>query len=215
MTSDIPSGTLRHAITRRGHTLEWDGEARDEVREHHRQIRRMRGQMDAGQRARRIQRLYDQGYCPTDVSVMLGLSRERVRQINDEYDLQPPRQKGSLPRLWDDEKQRFVAVSPEKFGEVCYRAERRRRRLEREKERFQTRLKHMRAIWKLQSRLGRSPTLGEVADEVGKSWPQMARAWGYRQDGGLSYNKASDLMYQAAGAEKYDRGEHREHREPG
>lgn len=215
MTLDVPQNTAKNAIARRGHSLQWDRDDRDEVREYHRQLRRKRGRMDSARRARSIQRLYDQGYCPTDVSVMIGLSRERVRQINDEYDLRPPRQKGSLPRLWDDDEERFVAVSPEKFGTVCYRAEVRRRRIEREKERFRRRLKHMRAIWKLQSRLGRSPTIGEITDEVGKAWPQVARAWGYRPDGGLSYNQAGDLMYQAAGAEKYDRGEHREHRESG
>jgi len=56
-----------------------------------------------------LQMLFDQGYCLTDVGMMFGMSRERVRQFAKKYGLHRfPRT--TPPRVWSWERREFVAI---------------------------------------------------------------------------------------------------------
>jgi hypothetical protein len=57
--------------------------------------------------------LFEQGYTLTDVGMMLGLTRERVRQYAVRFSLsRPPRH---AARVWDDSRRQFIAL-PETVG---------------------------------------------------------------------------------------------------
>lgn len=71
-----------------------------------------------------IQMLFDQGYSQTDVAMMFGMSRERIRQITARHHLKPFCT-ATPPRIWSWDRSEFIAI-PMTNG--TYRAEQSRQR---------------------------------------------------------------------------------------
>lgn len=60
-----------------------------------------------------VQLLFDQGYCLTDVGLMFGLSRERIRQITARHGL-TRFVTATPPRIWSWEQRMFVPIASTK-----------------------------------------------------------------------------------------------------
>lgn len=148
-----------------------------------------------------VQSLLNDGFGLTDVGVMFGVSRERVRQWANQFDLQRRFGPGTRYRIWDDDKDRFVPVPNELMYHIaeCYHD----RRLETEvQERQQAaRSEHVEALKSLAKRFGRTPTLNELEEELDTFWPNIARYWGYEADSpkdAASYTAAYRRLCDAA-----------------
>ena len=143
----------------------------------------------------------DHEYGCTDIAMMYGLSRERIRQIAVRNGLKT---RGSLPRLWDAALSRFRAMTREEW--------RTRNRLQ-HKARMQQRLanrreperrRHVEAAQRLAKELGRVPSLPEIALAIGKPVSHMIQYWGYSscKVGEHTGRQATTNLYRAAGMQK-------------
>ena len=140
--------------------------------------------------------LINEGYGLTDIAMMFGISRERVRQRAEQLGIAYTR--GTKPRVWDDQLGRFRFREPaEQWAD--------RQLLRRVK--FEHRLGARRAaqvtaLRALHAKLGRTPTLGEVADRCGLYQTALYVTWGYTPVQKLcraTAAQASAALYAAAG----------------
>jgi hypothetical protein len=140
--------------------------------------------------------LINEGYGLTDIAMMFGISRERVRQkaarIGLEYS------QGTKPRVWDERLGRF------RFRDVPeQRAERRlRRRVEIEHRLGARRAAQVAALRALRAELGRTPTTAEVAERCDLSKTALYVTWGYTPMQKLCQatpTQAMAALYAAAG----------------
>lgn len=179
----------------------WDRGLREEIRAFHRQIQGRHtnggGWASVPGFAESLQRLFDEGYCAADVSVFLGLSRERVRQFVEEFDLEPP-DYGSRYRVWNEERSRFVPVSTEDMAERVGLAH------EYTHEhalalRCDEDIKLLREMHRDKDLVG----LAEFCGERGVYPTTIAQRWGSRC--GCSNKEAWDRLWQTAGFERQHR----------
>lgn len=151
--------------------------------------------------------LLESGYSFTDVGVMFGVSRQRVAQWRDQYGLKGSAGRGPGYRVWDDARNRFVAATRE---EVLARARTylsSRRRTDLRERQEAERCRHVRALIHLSERLGRTPTLTELAEELGLAGIAQSAARYWRGVNGARTNAdMTEEMYRAAGLRKYKPG---------
>lgn len=144
--------------------------------------------------------LLDQGYTMTDISVMLGISRERVRQFVARWNLSVFSKHITARRIWDDETNRFHPVSEAKYQEL--HKQQHRKRLTTWRHNRQKRM--VNRLKKLAAGLDRTPTLGEFA----VAWfgrkltdnalsPMICGAWS--RSGGESAATITKTLYSKAG----------------
>jgi hypothetical protein len=162
-----------------------------------------------------LRRLVDMGYGHTDIGLMFGLSRERIRQWCDRFGIAHPNPsgKGSLPRFWCDEHSRFESVDPKELNAAQRRVRARARRLGWWAQKEQTRARQVEALRALHASLGHSPTLLEM-DAAGLWRTNIVSAWlsryGVRRiqagrSGGL-YTLAVARLFRVAGLTPRERG---------
>lgn len=139
-----------------------------------------------------------QGYGLTDIGVMFGVSRERVRQIANKLDI--PRTHGTKHRVWDESLGRFRAYERREWAEYQrLQKKAKRRRLYRDR-RERERGKQVDAVRALHKGLGRTPTVGEVARRCGTQTMRLYVAWGYNaRRPSVTPKVASRALYAAAG----------------
>ncbi len=148
------------------------------------------------------------GYGITDVGVMFGLSRERIRQIASRNGLSTA---GTLPRIWDASLNRFRAMGRDEWRErkrIQAKARAHLQRLRRVENQAPERERHVRAAKRLAKELGRVPTLKEIGAAIGKPASNMIYFWGFRSNkvGEGTGGRASQRLYEAAGLQKRERG---------
>lgn len=140
--------------------------------------------------------LIHEGYGLTDIALMFGLSRERVRQKARRLGIVYTG--GTKPRVWDDRLGRF------RFRELAeQRAEQRLLlRVKFEHRLGARRAKQVEALRALYAEFGRTPTLGEVADRCGFEKGTLYTTWGYTPQQKLcraTAKEATAALYIAAG----------------
>lgn len=151
--------------------------------------------------------LLEAGYSFTDVGVMFGVSRQRVAQWRDQHGLGGSDGRGPGYRVWDEARNRFVAAPRE---EVLARARahlKARRRTDRRERHEAERRRHVRALVRLHATLGRTPTLTELAEDLGIAGIAQSAARYWRGVNGARTNAdMTEEMYRAAGLHKYRPG---------
>jgi hypothetical protein len=140
--------------------------------------------------------LINEGYGLNDIAMMFGLSYERVRQKAGRLGIAYT--SGTKPRVWDDRLGRF------RFREVSeQRAERRlRRRIEVEHRLGARRAAQVDALEVLRFELGRTPSLGELAERCGLVITSLYTTWGYTPQQKVcrvTAAQATAALYAAAG----------------
>lgn len=150
---------------------------------------------------------YLMGYSLSDIAMMYGLSRERVRQWFEAHDIWHEEERASL-RVWDDEMDCFVPVSTDDYLERVRKIEKQRRAEARAWELEEKRRRSAQAVRELDGELGRPPTLEEVAEKVDTIPVVLAQWWGYtREPDTASYAEAWDRMYEAGGIDDRPHGD--------
>ncbi len=149
--------------------------------------------------------------------MMFGLSRERVRQIDDkrirrlirighEFDTWP-RTCGTKRRIWDDGLRRFrVYERP-----AWWARGKLERRVGREMKAAAKRQAQVDAARELFDRTGRVPTIAEIADQASCTKMGVYAAWGYVSDKTkrprtISAKDATDGLFAAASLRKHPVG---------
>ena len=122
---------------------------------------------------------YEQ-YSDTDIGLMFGISRERIRQLRGRYGMLVVKSGGlNSMRIWDDDARAFRPVA----RSVLREQQRRQRAAERAKRRAEQ-LARRRAhvvgtIHSLRATLGRTPSLAEIADALRlHNVPAILHYWG-------------------------------------
>lgn len=144
--------------------------------------------------------LEEHGYTMTDVSVMLGLTRERVRQFVARWGLVVGSKYTTAYRVWDDEANRFRPVAVAEYQRV----ERQKRTQARARWRRDRQRAMADRLWALAGELGYTPTVGEFATawfgrEMPSNFigPSVHEAWDtQRRTTAAASTKA---LYEAAG----------------
>ena len=179
---------------------------REEVRRFHREI-----QGDNPHTRRRdtvtlvsgLASLAEQGYVLDDIGVMLGITRERVRQLYRQHQLSRPYSQ-VRGRAWDDDLNRFVAVRYVEWESYRTAARRQVRH-----ERLQLRRQAMvECLALLAQDLGRTPTLQEFCEryrgkttKIEASGAVLASLWRSRE-----YKEMTAELYRRAGLQVRDVG---------
>ena len=216
MVWDGMTKTLR-CLSELGWNSTWDSEDREACRAHHAELFRelklrlvgktdvaledIPGMLDS------LQCLLDMGYSFTDMAVMFGVSRQRVGQWCDRHGLEDPDGWGAAYRVWDDELHQFVSVTREEMNDRARLQLELRKDAERTRRREAKRRRHVATLRRLHEELGRVPTQGELARELGfAGHGQGAARYWLGVNGAESYTEAFTQMYHAAGLEKRTRG---------
>jgi hypothetical protein len=157
--------------------------------------------------------LESERYSFTDIALMFGVTRERVRQLAAKFGIEGGgrAQRGLYDvRVWDDVAHRFV---PRTRGDVAAENERNRRaraRVELEERRIARRASLIEAIRSLSQSLGRSPTTLEVArvfnPNLTKNSAGGLLSWLWTSSKDREYARCSREMYEAAGCKVRGRG---------
>jgi hypothetical protein len=147
---------------------------------------------------RQLVETHDYGH--TDVGLMFGVSRERVRQWCKELGIRKKYQGSSL-RIWDAERGLFVAVE---WKDVLEKARRKRREARIEKSRALWDRRRQAAVNKVREcgdRIGHAPYLKDVWPGQGGEFVKYCMAWGAcrKRNGSYDYSSALDRMWAAAG----------------
>lgn len=142
----------------------------------------------------------DQGYSQVDIGAFFGVSRERVRQwfgiLGIETKRAQPR--GSMLREWDASQDRFVCRPTSEMKSRIARRETAARRRRKWESLEPERQRHTDALRALAERLGRTPTLTELSEEIGEAWQLAAeRCWGRRST--CTRSQAVGRLYASAG----------------
>jgi transposase len=152
-------------------------------------------------------------YSHHDIALMFGVSRERVRQWCEKYEVAHPDGRSArglrMTRVWEDASNRFVPVSKR----VARAGRQRMHREQRQCALSERRDRIVEQVSALRSELGRDPTLKEIAERlVGKPVPSpqagslVMHQWGGRTRRG-EYGPAIAALRNAAGIGKRARGE--------
>jgi hypothetical protein len=155
-----------------------------------------------------IEQLSIYGYSYTDIGVMFGLCRERIRQYFREYGLQTNETRGAMYRIWDDEKNCFVPIATKDLQERLKETLREKREKQKEEDRETRKQIHIQAIQDFFGEHRRTPSLAELGKKLGRKqktvMPHLAYEWGYdyTHPEKISPKEAIDNLYAAAGVEK-------------
>ncbi|KKL59408.1 hypothetical protein LCGC14_2215670, partial [marine sediment metagenome] len=142
--------------------------------------------------------LINQGYGLTDIGMMFGVSRERVRQIAMR---QGRKTAGSLPRVWDDKLNRFRVIT-RKERDTRRRLIRRALHHRTVRQRREVRRVHeLTTLKALAKQLGRVPVFQELVTAVGKSVAGISLDWGKDRKKPGGYGVAMARLYRTAGFE--------------
>lgn len=191
--------SLRRYASEFGFRTDWDTDERDAVLEAARDMRNG-GTEWTEDRAQGLQELIWYGYSLTDIGIMLGISRERVRQIAERFGLERPYEAhGALCRMWDDEAQQFVPVTTEELGVVGYGKAQRAEADEIHEKLMEDVAALRRAAEKIDP-----PRMRDLEEERGVYWPSIAYRWGYP---GVSYAEAARRLWSRVGSEPRAVGE--------
>jgi hypothetical protein len=119
--------------------------------------------------------LVDQGYALNDISLMFGVSRERVRQWLRKFSLTSIAKETPM-RRWDDTRNEFVPCPAREHPHSAMGG--RRRAVEENKARRRAARQKRQVILTKQLKefaatLRRTPTLGEIQDEFGTCWQAL------------------------------------------
>jgi len=147
-------------------------------------------------------------YSLTDIGLMFGVSRERVRQWLEKYGLSHPdaaHERGLMcVRIWDDEAMRFRPSLKRVVNSNRRRAQREAKRARRNALQAERRRKVVEATNLLRATLGRDPSLEEMANAVwGRPIPRGqggAKLAAYCTFGKLSTKKKYREMMAAVSA---------------
>ncbi len=148
-----------------------------------------------------VRLLLHNGYGLTDIALMFGISLGRVQQHAERLHI--PRTIGTKPRIWDGRLGRFRV-----YGRAEWRArqkaeQRLLRRIEVECKAAHKRNVQIIAARRLFDQYGRTPTLGEVAEQCGFKPATIYQTWGARRSSkGLTAKQASTAFYAACGLQK-------------
>lgn len=166
-----------------------------------------------------LQRLYNQGYSPSDISAFFGVSRERVRQWFNQLGIVRDGVHGSMVRVWDDERNRFAAVHPRQLHRMKAEVHQKRIDANRADIHYDNALRanaDVDTLRRISVALGRPAYRAEMLDALGcpdrtdknrrqHIYVDVARRWGWSQRAaGLTYSDAWKLLYRAAGIRRLD-----------
>lgn len=192
-----------------------------ELMRFNRQFRKQRGlgsvrglvENDA-QRKAILSLFHEHGYASTEIGVMLGISRERVRQIlkREGYESEKMGRCGSYPRLWDEQLQRFRLMTREEYERTQRVAKRARTRKRREDVRRKYREEHMRVFRPLAREGSVAPAMDDLARALGKENVTRKVSWGSsilhhwrERRGGLSTRHGGRTWLHGEATEAYHR----------
>ena len=147
--------------------------------------------------------LVDEEYGLTDVGLMFGVSRERVRQWAERLGIDTIH--AGSQRVWDEAEGRFVTHTGRKHQTRSMISKNR-------KGHFWT-LRHEefgKILLEVQDKIGEVPTLADVGEHLGiakhQIGPRISLRYGggsYRSNG-LSYTETLDYLWSAAGMKRPD-----------
>ena len=186
---------VRYALQKAGVRTRMDTEERALVRQGNRDAQPKGGltNEDLRRAGRHFRTL---GYSATDTAMFLGVDRARVIRASGGGPEAFPRE--TPPRLWCDERLRFVPVSRETYAQRVFKEDRSRDTAEAEdrRERYVRRLRH------LARRRRQAPGIYDFARHIGEAVSTICYWFGVR-DGGSAHD-AADRLYHEAGFERPD-----------
>jgi len=161
--------------------------------------------------------LLEERYAETDVAMMFGVSRERIRQLVRQLQIQKAPRRGGLNdvRVWDDVANRFRPIGRKVVRQQRERAQGVVYREQLTREREQRRARMVAITRALAAALGRDPSHREIASALSGrlasqsgSGPTIAAHWGLDRGRSGSYRQAMEEFRAAAGIRVRKRGEH-------
>lgn len=149
--------------------------------------------------------LLEQGYCCTEMSIMFGVTRERMRQWQKRLGIRELQvsKRGPTRRVWDDATGRFRPISIGDYQRLArQRTEIARRKHIRER-RSEVRRTHIRFIVSFNAKHGVGPRLHDLEREFNQPWPAISQYWRILRNGkpNRSYSEIHAVMFRAAGVE--------------
>jgi hypothetical protein len=147
--------------------------------------------------------IHEHGYNLSDIAIMFGVSRERVRQWCGQHgvDHRCPPGRASSFRMWDAERLRFVPCSLEEYMTAVLATKRDARLNSQTEKRASQRLADVARVQTVGSTLGRAPYYAEVFDEP---CAIIAQHWRDSRDNIITYSLALDILWLAAGYARPD-----------
>jgi hypothetical protein len=147
-----------------------------------------------------LRSLVSQDYSVTDIGIMFGVSRERVRQWCRKYSIRP-RFYGTRPRIWDNALGRFRGRARSELEGDLHKRIRSREKLEAHHRRFKLRQKDKQTLMSLAIKLGRSPSTKELTAALGYPWHGLTYRWGWAYGGNGRCTQAQALhrLYRTCG----------------
>ena len=197
-----------------GWSLNWSPDDLVEVTAFHRAL--PEPDLSPEERGRQIAALVDeQGYSLTDIGAMLGITKERVRQIARQYGA---RSSGAAYRRWSDRAGQFVFATEDEVANHIRSAVGRRTAAEylehRRQKVYGRMLEDVEAVQAVASRIERAPTPPEVAAASGTRlavwYSSVGIRWGYGR--GATYRQAINRLWCAAGFDQVPDGRSRRQR---
>ncbi len=208
---------IRDKVERFGLSLSWNSKDRDEVIKRSKilleELKYTQGVGTVEQIPGfigSIEILHDTcGYGLTDIGAMFGLSRERIRQYFQKYNLQRNEARRAMYRVWNDERNCFLTVSNEDLEGILIEKSREERLIKRRENHAKRRGSQVHAIQDFAEKNGRVPTVRELGRILGykggSSQTSIAHLWGYNF---ISNKEAIDNLYRVAGFEERIQSKH-------
>ena len=203
-----------------GLSLTWNPKDREDIRRHHskllRELKRNYGVSSIEDIPGFLDSIEQQHYVFgdsfEDIGATCGLSRERIRQCFEDYELLRRKKLGPTYRIWNDKRNLFVPVSGERMNDILEETERRTREEElegiKEMQIYIIKELHKNTIREFANENGRRPMIRELLILLGYkpfSSYSVANYWGYGSDDDVSCTEAFDNLYRAAGFKKRTR----------
>jgi hypothetical protein len=159
-----------------------------------------------------LQRLFEQGYCRTEVAIMFGVSRERVRQWAVGFGINEVAPYGTRMRIWDDTINQFRPVRPIEFDRHRAKLATARRQKAQHQRREDFTAAMVEKIRTFYQTHNRTPLLSEVCALAGvDSVAHLCQKVGYSTNGRrhqayASYRDVTAILYTRAGLRVRPRG---------
>ena len=239
----------RRYTATKGLRISWNREDREACHAAHKVARQQIAELDRGGERQpewyyeSLRSLVEQGYSLTDIGVMVGVSRESIRQHMVRYGWWSPTEflgdradSGTYAcfRIWDDRQDRFVPVSATELEARIASVEHNLVKARRRKNLTRVRREQVMTLRKLAADLGRTPTVRELGAELWPDlpvthWtPKLSRYWRgagrvhtNRVPAARSHERGMDVLWRVAGfrfrphGQCVDLGRRRKWGEPG